>query len=86
MAAVRIGPCRLADARGTHEPGEVLDSPTPELVELAKAKTLDPESGKPYVTLLSDAKAAAALAAAADPTPDPEPTPEPTPEPAPETT
>lgn len=78
--AVRIGPARIADQAGTHEPGDVIESPSAALLELAQAKTLHPETGKPLVELLSDAKAAAAIAAAAVAPVAPEPTPATTPE------
>jgi hypothetical protein len=69
---VRIGPCRIADATGTHEPGEVIANPSQALIDLAEAKTKDPESGKVYVEMLSDAKtteAAIAALKAAEPAP-----------------
>lgn len=73
---VRIGPARIADLTGTHEPGTVIESPSPALLALAEAKTLDPATGKAYVELLSDTKTAAAVAVAAtsEPTPTPEKT------------
>ncbi len=52
MAAhIQIGPCRLADGNGTHEPGDVVIFPTPALIALAEAGTCDPESGLPYCTV-----------------------------------
>jgi hypothetical protein len=45
-----IGPARIADREGTHEPGEVVDFPSAGLVELAESAAVDPESGEPYCT------------------------------------
>ncbi len=45
---------RIADRDGTHEPGEVVDYPSPALVELATSGALDPETGEPYCTLLGN--------------------------------
>jgi hypothetical protein len=71
--AIRIGPARIADAHGTHEPGSVVESPTEALLELATNKVLDPESGKPLCAVISAAQAAATLAAMTAPEPLPEP-------------
>lgn len=79
---VRIGPCRIADSRGTYEPGDIVEFPTSGLLELAQSKMTDPETGIAYCAVLSEAKTAAAIAVA-PPTPEPEPTPA---EPAPEKT
>lgn len=68
MSGVIIGPCRIADQWGTHEPGEVIENPSPGLLELAESSNKDPETGQLYVKKLSDAKVAAAIAA--EPTPE----------------
>jgi hypothetical protein len=60
---VRIGPSRIADEMGTHDPGEVIANPSPALLELAAAKVRDPETKQLLVELLSDAKTAEAVAA-----------------------
>lgn len=73
MVAVVIGPCRIADSVGTHEPGDIVENPSNALLNLAESKTADPETGLLLVKKLSDAKAAAAIAANPDPTPDPTP-------------
>jgi len=50
---VRIGNgSRIAGREGTHEPGEVVDFPSPALVELATNGAIDPETGEPYCTLV----------------------------------
>jgi len=50
---VRIGAgSRIADREGTHEPGDVVDYPSPALVELAKSGAVDPETGEPYCSLV----------------------------------
>jgi len=50
---VRIGAgSRIADREGTHEPGDVVDYPSPALVELATTGALDPETGEPYCSLV----------------------------------
>jgi hypothetical protein len=84
MPGVTIGPCRIADSRGTYEPGDVVDNPSAALLELVAARAKDPETGQLYAKLLSDAKTADAVAAAASP-PTPAP-PDPTPTAAPEKT
>ncbi len=50
--AVRIGSARIADGLGTHEPGEVIDSPSQALLELATAGTLDPETSLAYCEIV----------------------------------
>jgi hypothetical protein len=74
MPAVRIGQARIADAVGTHEPGEVVDYPTAALLELALSKAVDPDSKLPYCEIVSTT-APAAPAAPTKPTavPDTEP-------------
>lgn len=75
MPAVRIGPARIADAVGTHEPGEVVDYPTAALLELALSKSVDPDSKLPYCEIISVA-APVAPAAPAKTTPAPAPEPD----------
>jgi hypothetical protein len=58
---LQIGPCRLADEHGTHEPGDVLTSASPSLIKLAQraqegdATACDPATGLPYVVDLDQA-------------------------------
>ena len=53
MSQVRIGAAsRIADRNGTHEPGDVIDGPSQALLDLATAKTLDPETGAPYAEIV----------------------------------
>ena len=51
MPKIVIGPCRIADATGTHEPGAVIDNPGQDLIDLAESKATDPESGLAYATV-----------------------------------
>ncbi len=55
--SIKIGPARVADSAGTHEPGSVVDRPTPELLALAEAKTKDPETGEFLCEILGAAVA-----------------------------
>jgi hypothetical protein len=77
MPHVRIGPARVADRTGTHEPGEEIDYPTSEMLALAVAQTIEPESGEPYCTVIIDPSAPVLppVQAAAD-VQEPDPTPE----------
>lgn len=68
MAGVRIGPCRIADLHGTHEPGEVVEYPSAALLDLAKSRVADPETKLPYCELLGDTKTAAPTPAATEKT------------------
>ncbi len=71
--SITIGPARIADADGTHEPGAILEQPSAALIVLAAARTCDPESGLPYAVLTElSPPPAAALAPAFEPDPEPE--------------
>jgi len=59
MVTIKIGSERIADASGTHEPGDVVRNPMPDLVALAEAKTAHPETGEPYATIEDESVAAA---------------------------
>jgi hypothetical protein len=48
---VIIGPKRIADNTGTHEPGDVVRHASPALVALAQSGACDPESGMPWCEL-----------------------------------
>ena len=66
MSVHITGQARIADEHGTHEPGEIVTSPSPALVELAQSKALDPDTGLPYCEIGTDDVALeAALEAAA---------------------
>lgn len=64
MTQVRIGPARIADRVGTHEPGDVLDNPSPALLALATSGTVDPETNLPYCTVVGSEPAPAPSKAA----------------------
>jgi len=60
MAQVQIGPRHIADATGTHEPGEIINNPTDALLRLAVSGDVDPASGQPWATVLAPAAPAPA--------------------------
>ena len=64
--SITIGPLHIADATGTHAPGETISQPTDALIELARSKASDPETGLAY-----------AFEPKAVPEPEPEPAPTP---------
>ena len=53
MTIVRIGAARIADHTGTHAAYDDVDYPSAELVALAEAGTVDPNTGEPYCRVVA---------------------------------